>query len=166
MMDYEETETAVNFRSRAGKSMGGLNLTAMIDVVFLLLIFFMVGTNFRLGEEIYRMDLPPEGVSPESYDPFVLEEEPLRIDVNSTGSGRSDLMIRIDGPYDQPSNAEQLRSFLVQHQINDISPAGLFLPDHPIIIRPTLTTRWEHAVDVLNAAARARYTNISFAPPQ
>ena len=34
------------------------NLTSMIDVVFQLLIYFIVGTTFAMGEQSYRMDLP------------------------------------------------------------------------------------------------------------
>ncbi len=36
----------------------GLNMGAMIDVVFLLLIFFMCTTSFRPPEEILSADLP------------------------------------------------------------------------------------------------------------
>ena len=36
----------------------GLNLTSMIDVVFLLLIYFMVATEFKTAEESFPMDLP------------------------------------------------------------------------------------------------------------
>ena len=39
----------------------GLNLTSMIDVVFLLLIYFMVATEFRRAEASFPMDLPAEG---------------------------------------------------------------------------------------------------------
>jgi hypothetical protein len=42
---------------------------------------------------------------------------------------------------------------------------GMFEADHPIIIEPTATTRWEHAMEAFNAAVRARYTNVTFAPP-
>ena len=45
------------------------------------------------------------------------------------------------------------------------SVGGLFEADHPIIIEPTGTTRWEHAMEAFNAAVRARYTNVTFAPP-
>ncbi|MHC4614422.1 MAG: ExbD/TolR family protein, partial [Planctomycetota bacterium] len=48
--------TAARRRQRQARI--GLNLTAMIDVVFLLLVYFMAATEFKLGEEIYRLDLP------------------------------------------------------------------------------------------------------------
>jgi len=59
----------------------GLNPVAMIDVVFLLLIYFMTATEFTLGEEIYRMDLPQRLPAAQVLDPFELDEDPLRIAV-------------------------------------------------------------------------------------
>ncbi|MEM7317376.1 MAG: biopolymer transporter ExbD, partial [Planctomycetota bacterium] len=38
-----------------------LNLTPMIDVVFLLIIFFMVGTRFADNERKIELDLPTVG---------------------------------------------------------------------------------------------------------
>ena len=71
----------------------GLNLTSMIDVVFLLLIYFMVATDFKQAEEVYRLDLP-ERIEGMSIDPFQLDDEPLRIMVRSTGPGDEDYRIR------------------------------------------------------------------------
>ena len=42
---------------------------------------------------------------------------------------------------------------------------GLFLPEHPIIIEPTTTTKWQHVLEAFNAAARARYTNVTLGAP-
>lgn len=142
------------------------NLTAMIDVVFLLLIYFMVATDFKVGEEIYRMDLPERNQSNQERDPFDLDDEPLRISVASSGFGVLRYRLSIEGPYPQPDDFEQLFQFLRDRQINEFTSGGMFDIDHPIIILPTRTTRWEHAIEAFNAAARARYTNVIFAPAQ
>lgn len=152
---------------RRGIGSGGisLNLTAMIDVVFLLLIYFMVATNFKVGEEIYRLDLPDRNQAFEELDPFELDEEPLRISVSSSPFGRLNYRLAIEGPYPQPDDFEELFRFLAERQINEFTSGGLFESDHPIIIAPTITTRWEHAMEVFNCAARAHYTNVIFAKP-
>ncbi len=142
----------------------GLNVTAMIDVVFLLLIYFLSVTNFKLGEEIYRLDLPQRGHA-EVVDPFQLDEEPLRIAVISTGIPQQPYRLHIDGPYPQPNDAQELYEFLQQRKLTPQAPGGLFTPDHPIIIEPTSATRWEHVIDAFNAAARAEFTNVTFAEP-
>jgi biopolymer transport protein ExbD len=146
-------------RRRRQQARIGLNLTAMIDVVFLLLVYFMAATEFKLGEEIYRLDLPRRGAP---ADPFVLPRDPLRIVLASTGPV---CRIRLAGSYAQPSSFQELHGFLVENRRTAGVVGGLFEADHPIIIEPTGTTRWEHAMEAFNAAVRARYTNVTFAPP-
>ena len=142
-----------------------LNLTAMIDVTFLLLVYFMVATQFKLGEEVYRLDLPERQSSRQQLDPFELDEEPLRVRVATTGYGSRAYRVRVDGPYDQPDTFTDLHDFLRHRQIRAGAPGGIFATDHPIIIEPTRTTKWQHAMEAFNAAARARYTNITFGRP-
>ncbi len=144
----------------------GLNLVAMIDVVFLLLLYFMTVTDFKLGEEIYRLDLPQRQPSAQLLDPFDLDEEPLRITVGSSHIGVDGYSIELSGPYRPPATFEDLFLFLDERRISVHAPGGLFAADHPIIVEPTRTTRWEHAMQAFNAAARARYTNLTFAKPR
>ena len=137
-----------------------LNLTAMIDVVFLLLIYFLVATKFKLGEEIYRLDIPERQASERIADPFELDQEPLRIRVASLPG--LDYRIQLDGPYPQPADFETLHLFLEQRRIADDRLGGLFESDHPVIIEAAPTTRWEHAVEAFSVGVRAGYTNITF----
>jgi biopolymer transport protein ExbD len=151
-------------RQRHGrhKARIGLNITAMIDVVFLLLIFFMVATNFKLGEEIFRMDLPERGQASQP-DPFQIDQEPLRIVVVSTGGESSAYRIQLNGAISYTcSSFDDLTEFLRQRRIARGRPGGLFASDHPVLIEPTTSARWEHAVGAFNAALLAEYTNISF----
>lgn len=141
----------------------GLQVTPMIDVVFLLLVYFIVTTPFQFGEEVYRMDLPQRG--PGEVDPFDLADEPLRIAVDSAADDPDGYTLRIEGPFDQPQSFDDLRVFLDDRRIRPSTFDGLFAADHPIIIEPARTARWEHAVEAFNAAARARYTNITFEQP-
>lgn len=155
-------------RRRARGARLAVNLTSLIDVTFLLLIFFMIATSMSAGEEAYRVDLPDrEGVG--GPDPFTLDDDPLRIMVNSTGLGPNMYQLRIDGPYPQPETFQTLYEFLRQKQVNpetaSLGSGAMFEPEYPIVIQPTRTTRWEHAMEALNAAARARYTNVTFATP-
>jgi biopolymer transport protein ExbD len=141
-----------------------VNLTSLIDVTFLLLVYFMVATSFAATEEAFRIDLP-DRTSGGPGDPFELDDEPLRIQISSIGSGPDDYRVQIDGPYPQPQSLDELMGFLQQHQIGSDLPEQWFKPDHPIIIVPTTGARWEHTIGVLNAAARARYTNVTFGKP-
>lgn len=141
----------------------GLNLTSMIDVVFLLLVYFMAATQFKLGEEIYRLDLPQRG---RAADPFELPRQPLRIGITTVGG--NEYVLRLTGPNtpaSPPATFEDLFEFLNGRRRSDRAAGGVFEADHPIIVAPTARTSWEHAMDAFNAAVRARYTNITFATP-
>jgi biopolymer transport protein ExbD len=142
----------------------GLNLTPMIDVVFQLLIYFLLATNFALGEQVFRMDLPERGGSSIMNDPFDMPEEPLRIRVLSTIPDRETLSVSLPPQYPRPSDLEGLERFLRENRSGLV--VGLFLEDHPIQIVPAPDTRWEHVVDVFNAVIRAGYRSIHFSDPE
>ncbi len=61
----------MNFRSEQQESVD-INLTPLIDVVFLLLIFFMVSTTFQKSAEI-QIDLPEASGQPPERKQFVVE---------------------------------------------------------------------------------------------
>ena len=139
----------------------GLNLTSMIDVVFLLLIYFMVATEFRSAEASFPMDLPEE----RRNATVVLDEQPLVVLVESTGTLLSDIRLQLEGPWDPVDTLEGLRTFLKVNRADGFGSSGLFTPDHPILIRPSSNTRWEHAVAAYNAVVQARYANITLGSP-
>ena len=142
----------------------GLNLTPMIDVVFQLLIYFLLATNFALGEQVFRMDLPERGGSTMMNDPFDIPEEPLRIKVLSTAPEGEMLSVTLPPQYPRPGDLAELERFLAENRAGDT--IGLFLADHPIQIVPAPETRWEHVVDVFNAVIRAGYRSVHFSDPE
>ncbi len=150
-------------RGRRRMARVGLNLTSMIDVVFLLLVYFMTVTEFKVGEEIYRLDLPQRGLA---ADPFELPLEPVRITVTSVAT--DDYVLRLTGPLAsglRPATFQQLFELLSNTRRTALAAGGLLEADHPIIIEPSGGTSWAHAMGAFNAAIRAKYSNITFASP-
>lgn len=168
LQSEEEVIAHTRISQRRGRENAriSINLVAMIDVVFLLLIYFMTVTDFKLGEEIYRMDLPQRQPSAQLADPFELDEEPLRITIDSAGRGDDLYVLSLSGPYERPATFEDLYEFLHRQQISQETTGGFFAANHPIIVEPARNVRWEHAIEVFNAAAKARYTNITFSKPR
>lgn len=140
-----------------------MNLTPMIDVVFQLMIYFLLATNFALGEQVFKLDLPDRG-GDVLKDPFEIPEEPLRILVRSIGFEGNTMEIEIEGPYPQPDSLKSLEHFLFESRARDDS--GYFLEDHPVDIVPEETTHWNHVVDVFNATIRAGYLKVRFSDPE
>ena len=70
----------MNFRSRQSDVESEINLTPLIDVVFLLLIFFMVTTTFSKEAQI-KLQLP-EATSAEKSDP---DERVILIQITEFG---------------------------------------------------------------------------------
>ncbi len=64
-----------------GKALDSLNMTPLIDVVFLLLIFFLVATRFAQDDRELPVQLP----SAASAVPMTAEPTELVVNVNATG---------------------------------------------------------------------------------
>jgi len=155
------------------KSIGqgfGLNLTPMIDVVFQLLIYFLLGTSLARGEEMYRLDLPErEHPRLRAGTSLALEEVPLTIRVISQSAERGAYIIVVEGADAsaalQPATAADLEALLRNAMLSADRPDGTLTRRHPVLVAPSANSRWEHAVDVFNAVVRAGFERVNFVPP-
>lgn len=87
---------AVNIKQSA--AIGSLSITPLIDVVFLLLIFFLVSSRF--SEEERELDLNLPNVS--EALPATIEPSELVINIDQAGR------FFIDGDFRQPEQVEQI----------------------------------------------------------
>jgi len=134
-----------------------LNLTAFIDVVFLLLVFFIVTSGFVAGEGILPATLPG---GPREPQPAV----PLTIEVSSTGE--TGYRLELANHPTRPSSFGDLQHMLIAVQDNPAKGRrGLYAPIDPLIVAPTAKVRWQHVVNAYNAAVRAGYANVGFEYP-
>ena len=154
-------------RARGAGTALRTNLTPMIDVVFLLLIFYMATTRWATDERVIAMDLErrsaeaardgseaPRPLPPR--DPFKLDDESLRLEVASDGS------VRAGSPIGRTLRMEELRALLARECRGIGSPSGMFEPAFPIVVAPAEDAPWEAAVAVLDAATAAGYRNVGF----
>lgn len=158
-VEEEGVEHTSRRRSSVHDKPGSLNLTSMIDVVFQLLIYFVVTASFAQGEGIIIAKLPQSGgaASAEVEPP----KQPLKIILTSTGM--SAYRINLEGYPAAPADFEQLGGLLEQLR-HDPSRGltGPYKDDNPIIIQPDGKTRWQHVVNAFNSTVAARYKNVSF----
>lgn len=142
--------------SRRTGRLGQLNLTSMLDVTFLLLVFFILTAQFTIDEGILPADLPRDNSSRAEVQVL---PDPLIIDLRSVGDR---CVIRLESSRAVP-DFQRLYETLNGWRLDDSNPTGLYPADHPIVIRSTPHTRWQDTVDAMNAAVRARYEKIQFA---
>jgi len=136
------------------------NLSSMIDVIFLLLIYFVVTANFTVGEGVITAKLPQAEEGSAASPP---PDKPLNIVVSSAGQYQYN--ITIEGMSQAPRNFTELATLLERLQLNPSNPGGSYKDDNPVMIKPDGTVRWQHVVNAFNAAIKARYRNVSFAKP-
>ncbi len=148
----------VRLRAEGTASAMQLNLTAMIDVIFLLLIYFVITANFTADEGVLTALLPrgPGPVADASRPP----EQPLRITLQSFDVASCLILVAGERMESFTGLAELLSG--LQYDPDRGRVSGVYPPDNPVIIEPDGFVRWQHVVNAFNAAVRARYTNVRF----
>ncbi len=130
-----------------------INLTPLIDVVFLLLIFFMVSTTFSKESEL-RIQLPESSDEPveERVNPI------LQVEIGKDGA------YAVKGPDDE--TARQLLGNDRQALYRALAAAGGNHTDLVTVIRADRQTPHEAVVQAMDIARRLGHTNITFATQQ
>ena len=153
----EQGVLAVRARRRRYRVAGppfAVNIAPMIDVTFLLLIFFLVTTTFERAEGILASRLPKDtGLTPAVALPI----SPIIVHLSQVGPEGDDYAIRIDNFQNVPANFIELAEYFRQ-----IQQWPGFDEETPVIIVASDAVRWDHVVGAWNAAVRAGCKNIAF----
>ena len=136
-----------------------INLVSLMDVTFLLLIFFVLTSNFAVGEGVLPAELPRGHAA---YKPTSDPVTPLTIQVRTRGGGSLDIVYEVIGS-DVVTNPEELFRLLASLQRNEHNPNGFFLPKDPVVIQPNEDVPWGDVVEAFNQAVRAKYQDVNFA---
>jgi len=131
----------LNVRARAEPE---VNLTSLIDVVLLLLIFFMVSTSFVKESQI-TIQLP------EAESEVRVEETPEQLEIMITEQGT----YLVNGRELVNSRPETIRNAL-QRVSNGVSTL-------PLTISADANARHQHVVTAMDVAGRLGFTRISIA---
>lgn len=133
----------------------GASLTGMIDVVFNLLIFFVVITNVSQREGFLPGDLPSEAMDQAGIQVPAL---PIRINIYA-GNNFDDCRVELAGCEQNPESFKQLYELLSARHINN---AGLFEAHAPVVLRLGTGVSVDQMVKTYNAVILAGFTNIQF----
>lgn len=132
----------MNFGAKIGEQKHGFPLTSLIDLLFILLIFFMTASMYAQFESELNVQVP---VSSEAVS---IERKPTEIIVNVTKDGKF-VVNQVE------RSPEEIEEMLVQI-------ARMYQGSH-IIIRGDQDTSYRHIVRVLDACKKADIWNVSFA---
>jgi biopolymer transport protein ExbD len=121
-----------------------VDLTSLIDVVFLLLIFFMVSTTFE-RQALLKVDLPEASEVEDQTD----APDSLELVIDDEGRMFLNDQRLVD------SDARTLRA-AIQQQAGDNRSV-------PLILRADRETPHHHVVTAMDVAAQLGFTNLSIA---
>ena len=129
----------------------GFQIAPMVDVVFVLMLFFMASVGQQIVEKELSMNLP----SGRPSDPGV-PVNPIIVDISD--EGQVTVNDQVYGKTDD-KGLLSLRDFFKQsiEQFGD---------KDPVIVRPALQTTHERIMNVLNTAAAAHVTKLTFSGVQ
>lgn len=120
---------------KKGTAISSLSMTPLIDIVFLLLIFFLVTTRF--SEEDHELEV----MLPTASEAKPLIEKPKEIFINIDASG--DYFLG-----NEKVAVEKMEQILASADVNN--PMG-----QTVIIRADKRCEWERVVTAINACHRA-----------
>jgi biopolymer transport protein ExbD len=127
----------------------GFQIAPMVDVVFVLLLFFMASAGSQVIEKELNISLP-SGRSASSAG--AVPSTPIIIDILPDGKVQMNNKV-----YDSPQSRElpELRTWLKEM-------IAKFGDKDPVILRPDPMTKHDRVMDVLNAASASGVTKLSF----
>ena len=132
-------------------------MTAMIDIIFQLLIFFMLMPSFQSHEGYLTTNLPKDqGPNPTTQK----DMERIKVELLDEGNEGEGVSIVLNDTQSLGDNFEGLRSALEGYRAQGLQPS------HPILFAPTMAVRHKFVVRAFDAAVTARFTSIHFAVPR
>ena len=126
----------------------GFQIAPMVDVVFVLMLFFMASAGMQIVEKELGINLPSGGAAKPGGPP----PTPIVVEVGADGQVQMNGMV-----YGTPTDKvlQPLRTKF-KEMIDS------FGDKDPVIIRPTPDTKYERIIDVLNAAGASGVKNLTF----
>jgi len=135
-------------------------LTPMIDVVFQLLLFFLLGCQFRQAEGQIPANLPdisgPQNAIPAPIDP-------IKVTLAPAGARGEGVLIVVGEGKMQLSSIAEWHAYLLREARRHPGSDGR---EVPVIIKAVGRVQWRHVVNAFHQAVRARYRNIAFSPSE
>lgn len=140
-----------------------LNVTSMVDILFNLLVYFIVTANFSIDEGSLKaklpsnIDSPAHQETPESGNKYTLELDSTRDHYGC------DLRFN----HQAVPTFSDLGATLEASNHGKHPASGRIDPQFDtIVIKPGESVRWQHVVNAFNQATRSGYGKVAFGGPR
>ncbi|SRR5581483_4193753 len=132
----------MNFRRRAKPEVFGFQIAPMVDILLVLLVFFIVTWNFALSENELDVKIPSANKAQEQR-PYV---------------GQVVVNVKADGTI-----VFQRKPISPQDLLTKLKELAKLFPDQAVILRGDQRVDYKHIVDVLDICRSANIWNVAFA---
>lgn len=139
----------------------GLNVVPLVDVTFLLMIFFVIAGTFDTWEGVLSSRMPAVGGSKQGAA-VALPISPITVRLSRGGADPNRVVIRIEDFDSSPASFVQLSDELAR-----IRALPGFDAETMVILQADDDVSWQHVVNGWNAAVRAGFKSLAYgdAPP-
>ena len=132
----------MNFRRHAKPEVFGFQIAPMVDILLVLLVFFIVTWNFALSENELDVKIPSASKAQEQR-PYV---------------GQVVVNVRADGTI-----VFQRKPIAAAELLSKLQELAKLFPDQAVILRGDQRVDYKHIVDVLDICRTANIWNVAFA---
>jgi len=122
----------------------GFQIAPMLDVLFVLLLFFMVAAGAQKNEMAIKVPLAGNGP---------LGKVPVTLEIAADGQ------VSFNGAEMDASSGSAL-----PETMSRLKATMVDAPERPVIIQPAAATRHQRVMDVLDLCRAARVQNVAFSP--
>jgi biopolymer transport protein ExbD len=138
----------------------GPNMTPLVDIVMVILIFLMLAGSFGGAEHYLTSNIPlsQKGLSNAPPPPGWVPDEPLEIRVDPVG----DAGFRATAGRIRASEAGRLTSELTQMR-EQLNRAGTPTNKIQVVISPGKNVQYDHLIRVYESALNAKFEKVAFA---
>lgn len=146
----------------------GPNMTPLVDIVMVILIFLMLTGTFAVGEHFLQSNIPLTQKGVGAAGPSnVVPDEPLEIRVDSFTRAGADgtlqdvWVAQAGGGAPIQNSRAQLKAKLSAMREN-FNKANTPTDKIQIVINPGRNTKYKHLVEAYQAALEAEFTKVGF----
>jgi biopolymer transport protein ExbD len=138
----------------------GPNMTPLVDVVMVILIFLMMAGSFTQGGWFLQSTVPIKAKGGQKVDlpPGTIPDEPLEVRSDNAADGFRVLA----GDIRATGDKEQLKGALEQ-KLRAFEATGTARDKVQVVLMPGRNVKYENIVAVYEAALRAGFTKVGFA---